>query len=76
MKIIRVKFRYDFLIPEHTIKLVEKYKDWFIEQGNISSNEQLRRKGENQVEEMKGSFRKLEVDWPLQQSIFFFLFFS
>nr|XP_018916596.1 PREDICTED: retinaldehyde-binding protein 1-like [Bemisia tabaci] len=43
-------------------KKLEKIRGWFEEEENLCSNESLRRKDFNQVEEMRGSFRKLEVD--------------
>nr|XP_018909246.1 PREDICTED: uncharacterized protein LOC109038597 [Bemisia tabaci] len=47
---------------EYTTKLIEKHRKWFLEQDDITVNDQLRRKTNNHVEEMKGSFRKIEVD--------------
>nr|XP_018909423.1 PREDICTED: clavesin-2-like [Bemisia tabaci] len=47
---------------EHTRKLLEKHRKWFLEQDSICADERLRRKDENHIDELRGSFRKLDVD--------------
>ncbi|CAH0391436.1 unnamed protein product [Bemisia tabaci] len=49
-------------LEEHTQQLLEKHRKWFMQQDDICSNETLRRKDDSQIEELKGSFRRLEVD--------------
>ncbi|CAH0392663.1 unnamed protein product [Bemisia tabaci] len=47
---------------KYTAELLEKHRKWFLEQDNMLVDDTLRRKGQKQVEEMTGSFRKLDVD--------------
>nr|XP_018909410.1 PREDICTED: uncharacterized protein LOC109038698 isoform X1 [Bemisia tabaci] len=47
---------------EFTASSLEKHAAWFAEQDFICSNEELRRKEDNDPEQLQGSFRKLEVD--------------
>ncbi|CAH0395066.1 unnamed protein product [Bemisia tabaci] len=47
---------------EWTQSVLEKHKSWLEEQESYCSNEALRRRGKDELEEMSGSFMKLEVD--------------
>ncbi|XP_018909282.2 alpha-tocopherol transfer protein-like [Bemisia tabaci] len=47
-------------LEEYT--LLEKHREWFIQQDDLCADESLWRKNDDQVEELRGSFRKLEVD--------------
>ncbi|CAH0391429.1 unnamed protein product [Bemisia tabaci] len=47
---------------EYTVNLMKKHRQWYLGQDDVTTNEDLRRKTPSQIEELKGSFRKLEVD--------------
>ncbi|CAH0392963.1 unnamed protein product [Bemisia tabaci] len=49
---------------DYTAKLLEKHRDWYLTQDDVASNEDMRRKAHkmDEVEQMTGSFRKIEVD--------------
>lgn len=53
---------FSVLFPEKTFEEMEKYRNWFQEQDNICSDESLRRNKNSEIDKMRGSFRRLEVD--------------
>nr|XP_018909418.1 PREDICTED: alpha-tocopherol transfer protein-like [Bemisia tabaci]XP_018909419.1 PREDICTED: alpha-tocopherol transfer protein-like [Bemisia tabaci] len=49
-------------LQDSSMKEIRKQKKWFELQDEVCTNEALRRMDDKKLEEMKGSFRKLEVD--------------
>ncbi|XP_018896250.2 retinaldehyde-binding protein 1 [Bemisia tabaci] len=49
-------------LEQKTFEEMEKYRNWFQEQDNICSDESLRRNKNSEIDKMRGSFRRLEVD--------------
>ena len=62
------------MFVDHWKKKVESYKDWFAEEAKYMTNEAKRPgkpKSANELFGIEGSFRKLNVDWSIENYINF-----